>query len=191
MRQDDRGITLLEMIIAVGATVIVMGAATLFIRNALRGYELASETINLKVEAQTLMEQFSTWVMEGNYYEVNKDMGTFVIYHIPRVGPVGIDADLMGEPWMWIFWHDGNNNNLYAHKETTVPPESDGSVGWSEVWTGSASLISDCVEEFDVVFEEGGAGSSDKVKVTLRMKLGNLEYEIKDEINVRNEVRKP
>lgn len=203
MRQDDRGITLLETIIAITIAVIVMGAATLFLRNALRGFQLASETINLKVEAQVLMEQFSTWVMEGNYCEFNEDKGEglFVIYHIPREAPGTMDQNLMGKCWMKVFRH--TNGNLYVYEEEfdlgdggisrdDIIDMVNSPVTWQESWPmDQANLISDCVEEFDVNIARSGEGSSYKVTVTMLMQLGSLKYELKDEINMRNEAFVP
>ena len=70
MKKDNRGITLVELVVAISMAVIVMGAATLFIRSAVNGYRKASDTIDLQMESQVVMEQASTWIMEGNNVKV-------------------------------------------------------------------------------------------------------------------------
>lgn len=66
MRQDDRGFSLVELIIAMAIASIIMGAAIMFMNSAQRSYRTAESTINLQVESQILMEQLANWVMESN-----------------------------------------------------------------------------------------------------------------------------
>lgn len=193
MRQDDRGITLVEIIIAIAASVIVISAATLFIRNALRSYGLATDAVDLQIEAQVLMEQLATWVMEGNYVLYEDSDGdevndVFIVYHIPRETL----AD-SGERWMRVFWCDESKKIMYMYKQ---PKDED-----FEDPTGSGSnldlqdyakikadgenrhLFSNYVESFAVEIKNGSNGLPNKVIVTLVMKAG-IEY--RDEINIRN-----
>ena len=75
MRRDNRGLTLMELVIAMTIATIIMAAAITFISNALRSYRVASDTIDLQMEAHVAMEQIGVWVMEGNYV-VTEDDGT-------------------------------------------------------------------------------------------------------------------
>lgn len=81
MRRDHRGMSLIELIIAVTVSVIIMGAVIMFISNALRSYDLASSTIDLQMESHVLMEQLATWIMEGD--EIVTDVGSTTAYTIP------------------------------------------------------------------------------------------------------------
>lgn len=197
MRRDDRGLTLVEMIIAVTISVIVIGAAAIFIRSALRGYRMASDTINLQMESQVLMEQIATWVMEGNYM-AEKD-GVLVIYHIPREAspnlPAGVDAsDVTGERWMRVIWmQDGR---LYMHKVeesddsgAVLPPTSpdvDRDARVDAAWVAEENWVSDYMEGFVPVVAYDRAGAPSKVTITLSMRAGVLEYDLTDEIMPRN-----
>ncbi len=66
MRQDNRGMSLIELILAMTMATIVMGAAMLFLRTALNTYNLADANIDVQKEAQMNLEQIGTWIMEGN-----------------------------------------------------------------------------------------------------------------------------
>lgn len=181
MRRDDRGITLIEMIIAIAVTAIVLGASTLFIRNALKDYGLAEDAVDLQIEAQVLAEQFAAWVMEGNYVDAVKDAdgndAYFIIYHIPREVPAEWDnivspkfdkSELTGERWMRIFWCDaGGKLNMQRVEEGSVPdPTKEMSIEDVKsllenpsLLTGP-SMLSKYVKEFTVTINEGDTDSA-------------------------------
>ena len=197
MRRDDRGFTLVEMIIAMAVSVIVIGAAAIFIRSALRGYRVASDTIDLQMESQVLMEQLATWIMEGNYM-AEKD-GVLVIYHIPREAspnlPAGVEAsDVMGERWMRVIWmQDGR---LYMHKveesddsgapQPPISPDTDRDARVDATWVAEENWVSDYIDGFVPVVVYDRAGAPSKATITLSMRAGIQEYELTNEIMPRN-----
>lgn len=192
MRQDNRGITLLEVLIAVAGSVIVISAASLFINNALKSYKLAANTADFRVEAQVLMEQLSTWIMEGNYYDIDNNNGVFVIYNYPREAPEGVIEDLTEERWMRVFLCS-EDERLYVQEKTgsDVPAFSDRNVTGETVEKTTKNLLSNYVRGLNVIIKEDDEGTPYKVKITLLMKSGNQEYELTDEINIRNEIYEP
>lgn len=189
MRQDDKGITLVEIIIAITVSTIVIGASIIFMRNAMKSYGVAADTIDIQIEAQVLMEQLATWVMEGNFVAEKDDSGNdvFIIYHISRKAPDGADQALMGKNWMRVFWCDGKGK-LYMHKveEDMAPKAPDARhfdySGWTTEQT--RSQLSDYVKGFTVEIDDEDSPS--KVTVTLSMDAGTKEYEFTNEINIRN-----
>ena len=60
VQKDNRGITLIELIIAIAISTIIVGAATFLLSTAQKNYSSASATIDLQSEAQILMEQMGT-----------------------------------------------------------------------------------------------------------------------------------
>lgn len=194
MKQDNRGMTLVELMIASAVAIIIMGAATLFIRSALKGYETASDTIDLQMESQILMEQMGTWIMEGNKVEVYEDVATgdktLIIYEIPRyVDPARIPVQT-GEPTptepdatkrkLGII--DGK---LYMTVESLSYPYDMTLSGMS----ASDAIIENCIGEYVTEFTPVlDATKKDKVTVTLKLASGTREYQIEDVIKVRNEL---
>ncbi|MBR6478063.1 MAG: prepilin-type N-terminal cleavage/methylation domain-containing protein, partial [Lachnospiraceae bacterium] len=83
---DNKGLSLIELIVAISMATVVIGAATMFLYNAERSYRTAEYTIDLQMEAQLLMEQMSNWVMESNYIVVGGAAGSnyLVLYSMPR-----------------------------------------------------------------------------------------------------------
>ena len=66
MQKDHRGITLVELLIAIAISSIIVAAAAFFLMTAQKNYREASASIDLQSESQILMEQLGTWFMEGN-----------------------------------------------------------------------------------------------------------------------------
>ena len=67
---ENRGITLVELIIAIAMSSIIIGATTLLIRTAQKDYQYTSDTADIQTETQVLMEQVGKWIMEGNRIKV-------------------------------------------------------------------------------------------------------------------------
>lgn len=183
--------TLVELIIACAVAVIIMGAATYFIRSALNGYETASDTIDLQMESQVLMEQMSTWIMEGNWVKVIDEADgskTLVIYEIPRQVdssklPIGVSINQESTKRM-IGIEDGK---LYMKVvEHIADPYSDPDVGITTADATLENCIGEYVTEFTPVVD---ASNQDKVTVKLKLQSGTREYELEDMIKVRNELR--
>ena len=66
MHKDHRGITLVELLIAMAISAVIMAAAAFFLMTAQKNYREAAASANVQSETQILMEQIGTWIMEGN-----------------------------------------------------------------------------------------------------------------------------
>ena len=119
MKHDNRGMSLVELVIAIAVSSIIMGVIVVFIATATRSYNSAQNTIDLQMESHVMMEQIGAWIMEGNRVTVangvvvsfnasggNSPAATtvnnvLVIYQIPRTGdvdrlPAGLRRDANG-----------------------------------------------------------------------------------------------
>lgn len=209
MKQDNRGLTLIELIIAVAVASVILLAVTLFIRNALRSYETATNTIDLQMESHVMMEQLSAWVMEGNRIEVVKqadvssmdgsaiESDVLAIYHIPRTSdvdhlPSNLKRDSNGKlvtstsdftptATLRLLWvQDGG---LYMTEENIVDYD-----------THIISILpavsneEHCVCLYMDTFEPQWDEDLNTVKVAVSLKEGKQEYSLKNEFKVRNEI---
>lgn len=170
MHLNNKGITLVELIIAIAISFIIFGAAMLFISSAQRGYDTASAEINLQSEAQILMEQMSEWVMEGNKIEIDTDK--LVVYRI-NTAATGLTNT---KRVIWL----GSGGKLYMKKFNDISLDVNISVD---------ETMENCIGEYVVDFSPG-YNAADKNKVILQLKLGigSREYEINDTIKVRNAI---
>ncbi len=130
MRHDNRGLTMVEMIIAVAMSTIILGAAALFLKNAISSYQMAAATIDLQMESQIVMEQVGTWIMEGNSTEIidvtdpisGGTTQVLAIYTVPRLvehskWPLGMpEPSTVGS--LRVIWQ--KDNRLYMVLEEDI-----------------------------------------------------------------------
>lgn len=197
IRQDNRGLTLVELIIAIAVTTIVMGAVTMFMYSAQKSYRIAKETIDLQIEAQILMEQLGNWVMECNRVEKTsapEAVGdVLILYEIPQNNgrdindwkPVGYTAESTDATKRVIWARDGR---LYMKKFTGIADADTDSTSSFDYAANATqeNCIGELVQQFILVYDETDAPNRLSVQVIL--KKGNLTYELKDEFKIRNDI---
>lgn len=197
---DNKGLTLVELVLAIAMSTIVVGAATMFLYNAERSYRISEYSVDLQMEAQLLMEQMSNWVLESNYIEVKGSSGesVLVLYNIPRTKMNYDKTDNMGTASRMIIYPHGEK--LYRKYEEVTDPTT----YINEIKNDSLSLtfvtsedpdplncIGEYVQNFDVALPEGvSSGAIRSVEVTLSMHEGRgiqaQSYIASDIFSLRN-----
>jgi prepilin-type N-terminal cleavage/methylation domain-containing protein len=61
--RDNKGASLLELIIAMMIAAIILSMIFLFINSASKGFRKTNDNVNLQIEAQTIINQLSNLVM--------------------------------------------------------------------------------------------------------------------------------
>ena len=189
VQKDNRGITLIELIIAIAISTIIVGAATFLLSTAQKNYSSASATIDLQSEAQILMDQMGTWIMEGNRVEVNAAGDKLTVYQIPRKvttnRPTGAET-LKTDASKRVFWLSNKLNGktmLYMKKiDGIADPDHD----TTDV-TDSDATLDNCIGEYVTSFSVAKDTSSDaKVTITLELRQEKQKYIITNEFKLRN-----
>ena len=168
VKKDNRGITLIELIIAIAISTIIVGAATFLLSTAQKNYSSASATIDLQSEAQILME--------------------LTVYQIPRKvttnRPTGAEA-LKTDASKRVFWLSNKLNGktmLYMKKfDGIADPDHD----TTDV-TDSDATLDNCIGEYVTGFTVAKSTSDAKVTITLELKQGKQKYSITNEFKLRN-----
>ena len=180
---NNRGMTLIELMIAITMSFIIVTAATMFIGNAQKSYQNASESVNLQMDAQILMEQLGTWVMEGN--RITADASGLTIYDIPRKTatplPSGVIYDEQASKRViWIA--DGK---LYMKIFTNIAdPDAD-----TLSVTADDAKEENCIGLYVTGFIPAiDAANPAKVNLKLQLEQGSQKYEVENEIVVRNQI---
>ena len=195
VRKDDRGITFVELIIAIAVSTIILGAATLFLGTAQKNYNGASAQLGLQSESQILMEQLGMWVMEGNRVDVvdNVYATQLVVYQVPR----NIDsADLpsgVSRPAETaskkIFWMPKGSKKLYVKKITGITDVDKDSSTVSSSAETTANCIGEYVTSFIPKVTDDADNKNATVDISLKMECLKQKYEIENEFKVRNALR--
>lgn len=180
MRLDNRGITLVELIIAIAVSTIIFGAAMIFMTSAHRGFNIASTEINLQTETQVLTEQISEWVMEGNKIEVDVASKKLTVYRLDSVS-IGSTASKR------VIWLGSGGDKLYMKRFTGVDKaELD-----TKIVTSADEKIENCIGEYVVDFTPGyNAADNDKVTISMKLKVGTNEHIVNETFKVRNAIVK-
>lgn len=212
MKQDNRGLTLIELIIAITVTSIILGAIILFMQSAVRSYETATNTIDLQMESHVMMEQLGAWIMEGNRIEVVEradvstdagltiDSDVLAIYRIPRTSDVGhlpdnikrdtdgklvsvTDSDVDFVPTASLRLIWIQNGGLYMVEQSIVDYDS-----YTVTDLPAVTNAENCVCLYMDTFEPKWDEDLNTVKVAVSLKEGKQEYSLKNEFKVRNEI---
>ena len=210
MRRDNRGLTLIELVIAITISVIIMGAVTLFLQTALKSYRTASAAIDLQMESHVLVEQLTSWIMEGNMVEITDD-DVLVIYNVPRqvsstrlpggttlddkgrVIPTVVPDGATPEPtelkstkrMIWL-----NNGSLYMLLEEGITDPYNDTTDKEEL-LNNQSKNRNCISEFASSFIPRWNANTESLSVTMTLKSGTQEYTTVEYISMRNILSTP
>ena len=185
MPNDHRGITLVELIIAIAISTVILGAATLFLGMAHKNYNHASAQIDLQSESQILMEQIGMWVMEGNRVEeldpsVSGVRG-IAIYTIPNTpsvtNPAGAAAPEAASKR--VIWISAGGKKLYTKKMAVADPKTDTTV----ISAATDEVQENLIGEYVTAFTGTVNASTEKASVAVSFDMQYLEqkYTIQNE----------
>lgn len=198
--RDNRGLSLIELMVTLTITVIVMGAAALFMHTGIRNYQYAAGQINLQKESQVAMEQLVTWVMEGNVVE-DRNNEILIVYDYPR--PISDNAEYLPEgynPQEHIKTGDGkclpivsarviwvSDNKLYMVRNTQLA--SDGSITVNDILNkkGDYETMDYCVAEHIEDFSVTANDKQTEVLIDIDLKEGTQTFSVKNSASVRND----
>lgn len=192
MNRNQRGITFIELIIAIAISSIIMIAATMFLGAAHKNYNNASAQIDLQSESQILMEQIGMWIMEGNRVEElnpsTSGVQGIVIYQIPRKtsveNPNGVAAPEQASKR--VIWISASGKKLYTKTATVADTESDTTVISADVDEVQQNMIGEYVTAFTGVVDTSSQAS---VTVSFKMEYLKQKYEIQNVFKLRNILR--
>lgn len=196
---DNRGLSLVELMVALVITVIIMGAAMLFLHTAIKNYEFASGQIRLQKESQISMEQMVTWVMEGNVLE-EKTGEILVIYDYPK--PVD-SSKLPSGYWPPEHYWDSSTNayepivtarviwqkddKIYMVKNTNVDVTGGLTADTIVSKKGDYELKENCVAENVDKFSVNVSADNKSVDITMEMKEGKQTFTLVNTATIRND----
>ena len=181
-------------------TVVVLGAAGMFMHTGIRNYQYAAGQIDLQKESQIAMEQLVTWVMEGNVLEDRNDE-ILIVYDYPR--PISEKANYLPEgykPPEYVITTEGkcqpivsarviwmSDNKLYMVRNTQL--DSSGSISADTIISNKADYekMDYCVAEHIDDFSVEVNTEQTAVVIDMDLKEGTQTFSIKNSATVRND----
>lgn len=189
MNHNNRGLSLVELVVAMAIGSIVALAAVLFVGKSLRSYTVATDTINLQKESQVLMDQLAGWIMEGNRAVVQDDAvvgKVLVIYQIPvqqdskKVPGEHKASQTANKRIIWT-----QNQKLYMIREEGISDVNTDSTLIQSNMAVDENCVSEYMEQFFVSID-----ATNPAKVTLDLKLskGEQNHSVSDTVLIRNQL---
>lgn len=158
MKEDNKGFSLVELLIAIAISGIVLTALVLLITQSVKSYGRQTALAQIQSDADISLNQIQKNVMEANEIKVKKSVkpsGSFdVELYTTRATEEQIDASgnkktvTLSE---WGYYYDSEKKELYYSDDTLNPDQM--------------SLVCDNVSHFDVIINEDGI-KWDNAKIT-------------------------
>ena len=158
MKEDNKGFSLVELLIAIAISGIVLTALVLLITQSVKSYGRQTALAQIQSDGDISLNQIQKNVMEANEIKVKKSVkpsGSFdVELYTTRTTEEQIDASgnkktvTLSE---WGYYYDSEKKELYYSDDTLNPDQM--------------SLVCDNVSHFDVIINEDGI-KWDNAKIT-------------------------
>lgn len=183
MKRDHRGITLVELLIAISISAIIMAAAAFFFMTAQKNYREAAASVDVQSETQIMMEQIGTWIMEGNRIEVgavgadSAMQDKLIIYNIPDKITLANPASKR------IIWLSADGKLYMKQFDHIADPDMDS----SDINPEADEVEQNCIGEY--VTDFGADSEAAKVTITVEMSKGRTVYSTQNTFKVRNILR--
>jgi type II secretory pathway pseudopilin PulG len=175
--RNNKGITLLELIVSMAISIIVVLMIVSFINSSFRVFRGTNDLVQLQMEAQTSINQLVNLAMEAKAISnetvilADKD----IRYQIDRI-------DLTGYHDYAVIWRK-DYRKLYL-VELIPPFNSIVDVSFdNEEHFDQEYLLAEYVDDFGIT---SVAGKASLKNIKVRMVFGDEEYEISKEIILRN-----
>lgn len=173
--RNNKGFTLIEIVIAVGISGILLGAIGFFLMTGSRTYQIAKDATDIQAEAQVLVSQLKDRILECNYTEDYNTDGNhlFTLYSISE------DTNKIEKKE--VFWLDTSEGKLYYYEL-----EGAAAAGMPTLGKEESRLFAEYVKELSV------KRADTVVEVSVTLEKGSRSYQLKEEVKLRNKlVEKP
>jgi prepilin-type N-terminal cleavage/methylation domain-containing protein len=156
----NKGVTLLELLVAVAISVIVIATIAYFMERSTKNYKNANEEVTLQMEAQTILNQLNDLIMEA--YNVKYEAQVLKIYQNTE---------------NYIITFEAENDRLTFEK-----------VQVGNASTGNSVLFGQYVDDFRVV-DTGVDDTNKTIEITLDLKYNSKTYNKTSSVTLRNRIK--
>ncbi len=181
LNKDNKGFTLVELIIVMAISSILMASISIFLFTGSQYFQLAKSEVDVQSEAQAVMNQVKDRVLEcNNLDDYDASSNQFVLYSISEIqnpSGTGVVSQIDKKE---IFWLDTTEGKLYyrALKGADI-------AGVSVPFPNASKnkyLLAEYITGIDVI------RTDNIVTVQISLEQGGRAYTVKDTIKLRNRV---
>ena len=169
IHKNNKGLTLLELIISVAIISIVIGTATSFLVTGMNMYKNSRKEIRLQETVQLTLNSIENRIIDaqkGVRCDEGTDQTVLTIFN--------------NDSREYIVWKTGDMTLCYAQSD-------DPTVGITDFT--NAEILAENVEEFKVVQREGsGSGEADRIEISIKMFEDKRELTSNKVVTFRNDL---
>lgn len=180
LRKDERGFTLVELVISMGMFSIVLIAIMIFMTSGARSYQYTKTELDLQQESQMLINQIRDMIYTSNYAEYDDTKHALTLYQIKRLpsstagsgsSATPVPASKQVTNKKVIYWDDASEK-LYLEElsddSTPSYPKNDDHL-FSRYMTGFSATV-----------------NKNDVQLKITMKNSKNKYELNEGVTIRN-----
>lgn len=160
---NNKGLTLVELIIAMGIGTIIIASITYFMITSTKNYQRANVETTIQLESQTILNQFNELIMEAYNVKMDEEKKTLAIY-CPNM----------------TYYIKSQDNQLLLNKKQA---------GLSEIDNDSWILFGEYVKEFHVV-DTGDNNDNRSILISFKVEKNDLSYDVNNSmVTLRNKIK--
>lgn len=190
--KDNRGLTLVEMLVSFAILSIMMVAVFQFMSMMTKQYQNSNNEITVQNEVQTLMQQLENYIIDADM-GVELDEGTYYdLYVMSSDGFCVISYD-GSEDVRELYYYDyttyWKDNSITVTKETAYSVAS----AYHSGYTATKNLLAEYVATFKLVdpLSETLNAENNYVALEIRIEKTNRSYTATKNIYLRNQIVTP
>ena len=160
---DNKGITLVELIIAIAIATIVITSIAFFMSNSSKNYKKVNEEVSLQMEAQTILNQLNDLILEADNVKM-KDNILFIYNESESNYFIKLDV---------------SSGKMFLNKTTSkeASPHDDD-------WV----LFGQDVSSFTVT-DTGDDNTNKAIQITLHLNKDTMTYTMTNLVTIRNDIK--
>ena len=181
---DNRGFTLVELIIVLGISGILMASISFFMLIGSKSYEITKTQTDMQSEAHIIMNQLKEHILECNNVEdYNSVTNQFALYSVSEIVGAPESSEQSQIDRKEIFWLDTAAKKLYVRELTGSEI-----ISVTEPFPVNERpkyLLAEYVKEIQVRKQ---AGNSEVIEIMVVLETRENTYRLSDSIKLRNRV---
>lgn len=178
-KMNDRGMSLVELVVAFAILAIVTLAISGFLSTSARTYVRVNSEINLQYESQILLSQLQEYLVDANA-GVFFDGTTLYV----------TDYAAGGKYDVYVFRYDSAADELYFGKNTVSPGFSAASLVSGDLMARHVSDFGAALTTSELSINEGGVTTKrtqvEAIRINLKMSIQDRSYETSELTAPRN-----
>lgn len=172
VQTNNRGVTLIELIVTMAITGIVLIIVTMIIAEGSRSYKYGQQEVNLQMQVQAVVNQFEDIIIEAYWMEEKEISSDVTVYFIYTTQ--GDRAVIFDKSQQMLFYLDGIISTQINNLEILT-------------YTKAANLMASNIKELSMEADSSTLLMNQGIQMKITFENNGAEYSVEKIISFRNE----